>query len=275
MKSLAAVLLFSVAASAQEPALLKWETDWKTAFQKAGGQRKAVLVDYSATWCKPCQMVDRDVLPLPEVQEKLKDYVLLKVSFSGDSTPITRAQNVHTYPTYALVDASGRERFRNVGFRGAPFFVEWLAAVGQLMPAMNAAAFLFDRHQDADGWRLVGQTYARARLVKDAREAFTNARHAAKKAGNAKSVQIADIDLDVISAYEGKPQHAIAELTGIAAKPIDAENAAFAWLYIGLCQEMLKNDTAAREAYTKVQTLVPAGSDVAKQAALAMAKPQQ
>ena len=140
MKSLLAVLLVSFAASAQQPAPLTWETEWKTAFQKAGELHKAVLVDYSATWCKPCQMVDRDVLPLPEVQEKLKDYVLLKVSFSGDSTPLTRAQNVHTYPTYALLDPSGLERFRNVGFRGAPFFVEWLAAVGQLMPAMNTAS---------------------------------------------------------------------------------------------------------------------------------------
>jgi len=270
VKSLLAVLLFSAAASAQEPALLKWETDWKTAFQKAAEQHKDVLVDYAATWCKPCQLMDRDVLPRPEVQEKLREYVLMKVSFSGKSNGITVEQNVHIYPTYAVLDWSGRERFRTVGYAGSPRFVDWLAVVGQFMPAMNTAALLFDRHSDIDGWLLVGRTYARAHSFDSARDAFTNARRIAKKGGNAKSLQVADIDLAVISAYEGKPQRAVDELTGAATKPVDDENAAFAWLYIGLCQEMLKNETAARAAYTKVQSLVPADSDLAKQAALAM-----
>lgn len=263
-------LLVSAAAAAQEPAPLKWETDWKTAFQRAAEQHKDVLVDYAATWCKPCQLMDRDVIPRPEVQEKLREYVLMKVSFAGSSNGITVEQNVHIYPTYALLDWSARERFRTVGYVAAPRFVEWLGVVGQFMPAMNTAALLFDRHSDIDGWLLVGRTYARAHSLDSAREAFTTARRAAKKAGNAKSIQVADIDLAVISAYEGKPQHAVDELTGAATKAVDNENAAFAWLYIGLCQEMLKNAAAAREAYTNVQTLVPADSDLAKQAALAM-----
>jgi tetratricopeptide (TPR) repeat protein len=204
------------------------------------------------------------------VQEKLREYVLMKVSFSGSSNGLTVEQNVHIYPTYAVLDWSARERFRTVGYAAAPRFVEWLAVVGQFMPAMNTAALLFDRHSDIDGWLLVGRTYARAHSFDSAREAFTNSRRIAKKAGNAKSIQVADIDLAVISAYEGKPQRAVDELTGAAAKPVDDENAAFAWLYIGLCQEMLKNATAAREAYTKVQSLVPPDSDLAKQAALAM-----
>jgi thioredoxin-related protein len=272
VKALLVLILFSAsgAAFAQEPALLKWETDWKTAFRKAAEQHKDVLVDYAATWCKPCQLMDRDVLPRPEVQEKLRGYVLMKVSFSGHSNGITVEQNVHIYPTYTLLDWSARERFRTVGYVAAPRFVEWLAVVGQFMPAMNSAALLFDRHSDIDGWLLVGRTYARAHSFDSARDAFTNARRTAKKGGNAKSLQVADIDLAVISAYEGKPQHAVDELTGAAAKPVDDENAAFAWLYIGLCQEMLKNETAAREAYTKVQSLVPADSDLAKQAAMAM-----
>jgi thioredoxin-related protein len=263
-------VLISGAARAEEPALLTWETDWKTAFQKAAEQHKDVLVDYAATWCKPCQLMDRDVLPRPEVQEKLREYVLMKVSFSGHSNGITVEQNVHVYPTYALLDWSAQERFRTVGYVPAPRFVEWLAVVGQFMPAMNTAALMFERHAEIDGWLLVGRTYARAHSFESARDAFTNVRRIAKKDGNAKSLQVADIDLAVIAAYEGKPQHAIDDLTGAAAKPVDNENAAFASLYIGLCQEMLKNQTAARAAYTKVQSLVPAGSDLAKQAEMAM-----
>ncbi len=254
--------------------MLKWETDWKTAFQKAAEQHKDVLVDYAATWCKPCQLMDRDVLPRPEVQEKLKDYILMKVSFSGSSNGITVEQNVHMYPTFAVLDWSARERFRTFGYAGAPRFVEWLAMTGQFMPAMNTAALMLDRHSDIDGWLLVGRTYVHAHSPGSARDAFTNARRAAKKTGSEKSIQVADIELAVTSAYEGKPQRAAGDLTAIAAKAVDDENAAFAWLYIGLCQELLKNEGAAREAYSKVQSLAPPGSEMAKQAALAMKSSQ-
>src|SRR5207244_5773653 len=109
--------------------------------------------------------------------------------------------------------------------------------IKKLMPPMLKAGEMLDGGDEIGGWMLVGRTYSYARLTKEAREALGRARTAAEKANKPKSVQAVDIAFAVMLAYEGKPQRAISDLTKIAAKPFDDENAALAWLYIGLAQE--------------------------------------
>jgi tetratricopeptide (TPR) repeat protein len=270
MRRVIAILLFAAAAAAQEPEVV-WEKDWKTAFEKAAQQHKPVFVDYSATWCQPCQIMDKTVLPLPEVREKLAGFILLKITISGQSSTVTREQNVRVFPTYALLDPAGRERFRQIGGGLPGPFVTWLAAAKEAMAPMMTAALLFERNEEIGGWMVVGQTYRRVKQFNQARDAFEQARRAASRAGKPKNVQSAEIALAATTALEGKPKRAIDTLAAITEKPVDDENAATAWLYIGLAQELLKNDTAARDAFTKAKSLAPAGSDIAAQAATALA----
>lgn len=218
MKALALVILLLATSAAAQEAKVAWESDWKTAFDKAAAQHKAVFVDYSATWCVPCQKMELEVLRLPDVQKELARYIPLKVSFSTESTAVTRAQNVYAYPTFALLDYGERERFRVTGAKDATHFVEWLNAVGKVMPSMLTAALLFDRKDEVGAWMLVGRTYCEAHLLKDAREALGKSRRAAEKANQPKLVQAADIALAVTAAYDGKPQRAVDDLTKIAAR---------------------------------------------------------
>src|SRR5947209_5481399 len=37
---------------------LDWKTDWQSAFSAAKQEGRLVFVDYFATWCKPCQVMD-------------------------------------------------------------------------------------------------------------------------------------------------------------------------------------------------------------------------
>ncbi|MBX9704920.1 MAG: thioredoxin family protein, partial [Gammaproteobacteria bacterium] len=79
--------------------------------QLAKAQGKYVLLDFYADWCVSCKIMERTVFGNPDVQAKLKDYVLLQADVTANDQQdkaVEQAFGVYGPPTILLFDPQGK-----------------------------------------------------------------------------------------------------------------------------------------------------------------------
>ena len=135
--ALAAILLF-VGRSAFAGDV-SWTTNLSQAKSQAASEKKLVLLDFTGSdWCPWCVKMDKEVFD----QKAFADFatnklVLVKLDFpqSKEQPAAEKAQNtelakkfkIQGFPTYVLLDASGKEVRRQVGYLpgGPSEFIKW------------------------------------------------------------------------------------------------------------------------------------------------------
>ena len=107
---------------------LPWRHDEAAAFAEAKRDGKGVLVDFSATYCKPCGKLETDTFAADGVYEKiLAEYVPLKFDVSKGSDLDDQRQekyDAETLPAVILLDSDGRELGRVREFVPADDFLD-------------------------------------------------------------------------------------------------------------------------------------------------------
>lgn len=112
---------------------------------------KVLLVDFWATWCGPCRMANKEMIPM---KEELKDKDIVYLYITGETSPlktwenmipdihgehyrVTAAQwnflgksfDISGVPTYLIIDREGNIKYRQVGFPGVKTIKEELLKV--------------------------------------------------------------------------------------------------------------------------------------------------
>ena len=107
---------------------LPWRHDEAAAFAEAKRDGKGVLVDFSATYCKPCGKLETDTFAADGVYEAiLAEYVPLKFDVSKGSDLDDQRQekyDAETLPAVILLDSDGRELGRAREFVEPDDFLE-------------------------------------------------------------------------------------------------------------------------------------------------------
>lgn len=129
---------------------LPWRHDEAAAFAEARRDGKGVLIDFSATYCKPCGKLETDTFAADGVYEKiLAEYVPLKFDVSKGSDLDDRRQekyDAETLPAVILLDASGRELARVREFVSADDFLDLLHSAGGRQPGVKPRPRCGDDH---------------------------------------------------------------------------------------------------------------------------------
>ncbi len=88
-----------------------WTASLEDGLSRGLAEKKPVLVDFWATWCKNCAVMDKTVLKDPAVTERLKDYV--RVKYQAEELTAAPARDVCErfqvlgLPTYVILKPKG------------------------------------------------------------------------------------------------------------------------------------------------------------------------
>jgi protein disulfide-isomerase len=118
---------------------LVWQTDYTAAKSAATQQKKYILLDFTGSdWCPYCIKMDKEVFAKPAfstfADQKL---ILVKLDFprrtnqpaaeKSQNQELAKKYGIEGFPTYVLLDPSGKEVRRQVGYMdgGPEAFIRW------------------------------------------------------------------------------------------------------------------------------------------------------
>ncbi len=94
--------------------------------QMAQKENKPIFIDFWATWCGPCKVMEKEVLSQPEVGEKF-NISFINYKADVDKSPGRELRNlfqVSSLPSYVFVKPNGDILLRTEGMSTVKFFME-------------------------------------------------------------------------------------------------------------------------------------------------------
>lgn len=118
------------------PQKIAWLTDYDKALQRAKKEGKFVVIDFFATWCGPCRMMERTTFVDERVQRRMMKFVPLKIDVDRQRE-IAAKYGIQGLPTTAVVGSDGKPIASAMGYLDADRFLEVLSRAksnGQAQP---------------------------------------------------------------------------------------------------------------------------------------------
>jgi len=110
------------------PSAVEWMDDLAAGKSRAARDNQPLLIDFYATWCAPCQLMDRDVFPRQDVADALADWVTVKLDVDRHPELADRYR-VRSIPTFIALSPKGEVLGMLPGFYPAEEFIKWVNSI--------------------------------------------------------------------------------------------------------------------------------------------------
>lgn len=94
-----------------------WLTDLNEARKIAAETNRPILCHFYADWCGPCQQMEKQVFPAPQVQQQLRNSVVAVKINAQTQKFLSHRFGVATLPTDIILEPNGDEILQSSGFR--------------------------------------------------------------------------------------------------------------------------------------------------------------
>lgn len=108
------LMLSAFAAAPSQAASVKWQPSLNAALKEAKRSGKPVFIDFYATWCGPCKLLDK-AYEKPEMKAAASRYVMVKVDVDKNQS-IAQKYGVQAMPTMVFLNSQGKILARKEGF---------------------------------------------------------------------------------------------------------------------------------------------------------------
>jgi len=113
---------------------IHWVKSMDAALKEAGATKKPIMVDFYATWCGPCKVLDEDIYTDDAVIEQSRKWVSVKIDVEKNQE-LASKYNVTGLPTIAFLKPDGTVI---TGFKGVPAAAKLAEAMESSMDKVRA-----------------------------------------------------------------------------------------------------------------------------------------
>lgn len=125
------------------------DLDWQTILERAESGNSPILIDFTASWCAPCKLLDAMVFNDRKVISALGGAVTFQVDIDQPRyRDLKERFDVQRLPTLVWCDNTGREVDRFTGYRSAGDFLVTLETWREGSDTFLAAATRLGSHPD-------------------------------------------------------------------------------------------------------------------------------
>jgi thiol-disulfide isomerase/thioredoxin len=220
-------LLFVLFVTGNLQAQVFWLNDLESAKSVAKESNKLIVMDFWATWCVPCKVMDEKLWQSSEMVPYSKNFVGVKIDFDNNHT-LAIAYNTQAIPKVVLATASGDVIWEEVGFQSADSYIKILKAVPVNVGVLNKYAVACesskkDPRANYDyglAFQSVGKDVTNDNLKRSFLKCCEDYLSKAQKLSKDENFN-AEIELYTIlnDVYNGKPEKAMKKLDKQKARP--------------------------------------------------------
>ena len=217
------IILIALFVSATSFSQVLWFQDMNTAQELAKEEGKLILVDFWATWCGPCKVMDRKLWNTEEFRPISDVIVPLKIDIDLNTT-LAKQYGVRSIPRVILMNVNGDIIWDETGFSSAETYLKVLEKVPQDVKLLNAQAqTLLNDKKSNEAIQGVAMAYQELGKTNDSyylKSAFLQLsdKYFKKVKNDEVAEQLSELNTILNIAYRGKTKSAMKKISKLDEK---------------------------------------------------------